>query len=103
MIKLFHFTIDHFLLLPIGGLVAIVWANTGPESYFTSAHNFAFVVNEVGMALFFALVAQEVVEEVIPGGALHTWRRWTLPPRSGAPARSGRSRRGCAPTWSSST
>jgi NhaA family Na+:H+ antiporter len=79
MIKLFHFTIDHFLLLPIGGLVAIVWANTGPESYFTSAHNFAFVVNEVGMALFFALVAQEVVEEVIPGGALHTWRRWTLP------------------------
>ena len=79
MIKLFHFTIDHFLLLPIGGLVAIVWANTGPESYFTSAHNFAFVVNEIGMALFFALVAQEVVEAVMPGGALHTWRRWTLP------------------------
>jgi NhaA family Na+:H+ antiporter len=79
MIKLFRFTIDHFLLLPIGGLVAIVWANAAPESYFTWTHNFRFVVNEIGMALFFALVAQEVVEEVMPGGALHTWRRWTLP------------------------
>jgi NhaA family Na+:H+ antiporter len=79
MIKLLQFTIDHFLLLPIGGLVAIIWANTRPESYFTIAHNLAFIVNDVGMALFFALIAQEVVEEVLPGGALHTWRRWTLP------------------------
>lgn len=79
MVKLLRFTVDHFLLVPIGGLIAIVWANAGPASYFTWAHNLAFVVNEIGMALFFALVAQEVVEEVIPGGALHTWRRWTLP------------------------
>jgi NhaA family Na+:H+ antiporter len=76
---LFHFTVDHFLLLPIGGLIALVWANTRPESYFTFAHGLSFVVNEVGMAVFFALIAQEVVEEVVPGGALHTWRRWTLP------------------------
>ena len=76
---LFHFTIDHFLLLPIGGLIAIIWANTWPERYFTVAHDLAFIVNEIGMALFFALIAQEVVEEVMPGGALHTWRRWTLP------------------------
>ena len=76
---LFRFTIDHFLLLPIGGLMAIVWANTRPESYFTVAHDLAFVVNEIGMALFFALITQEVVEEVMPGGALHTWRRWAMP------------------------
>ena len=31
----FHFTIEHFLLLPIGGLIALIWANTRPESYFT--------------------------------------------------------------------
>src|SRR3989338_876382 len=74
-----RFTIDHFLLLPIGGLLALVWANTAPESYFTAAHRLSFAVNEIGMALFFALIAQEVYEEVIPGGALHTWRRWTLP------------------------
>jgi NhaA family Na+:H+ antiporter len=76
---LFHFTIEHFLLLPIGGGIAIVWANTRPESYFTLAHALSFVVNEVGMALFFALITQEIVEEVMPGGALHTWKRWTLP------------------------
>jgi NhaA family Na+:H+ antiporter len=76
---LFHFTVEHFLLLPIGGLIALGWANTRPESYFTFAHSLSFVVNEVGMALFFALITQEIVEEVMPGGALHTWRRWTLP------------------------
>jgi len=76
---LFHFTIEHFLLLPIGGLIALVWANLRPESYFTLSHNLSFVVNEIGMALFFALITQEIVEELMPGGALHTWKRWTLP------------------------
>ena len=76
---LVHFTIEHFLLLPIGGLLALIWANTRPESYFTLTHTLSFVVNEIGMALFFALITQEIVEELMPGGALHTWRRWTLP------------------------
>ena len=77
--SIWQFTIDHFLLLPIGGLLALVWANTAAESYFTVAHRLSFAVNEIGMVLFFALIAQEVYEEVMPGGALHTWRRWTLP------------------------
>ena len=76
---LFRFTLDHFLLLPLGGLIALIWANTRPESYFTLAQDAAFVVNEIGMALFFALITQEIVEELMPGGALHTWKRWTLP------------------------
>ena len=76
---LFRFTLDHFLLLPLGGLIALIWANTRPESYFTLTHNLAFVVNEIGMALFFAMITQEIVEELVPGGALHTWKRWTLP------------------------
>lgn len=76
---LFHFTIEHFLLLPLGGLIALAWANTRPESYFTTAYALSFVVNEIGMALFFALITQEIVEEIMPGGALHTWRHWTLP------------------------
>ena len=70
---------DRFLLLPIGAAIALVWANTGPESYFTFAHMLAFPVNEIGMALFFALITQEIVEAVMPGGALHSWRRWGLP------------------------
>jgi len=70
---------DRFLLLPIGAGIALVWANTRPESYFTFAQKLAFPVNEIGMAFFFALITQEIVEAVMPGGALHSWRRWGLP------------------------
>ena len=71
--------IDHYLALPLGGVIALLWANTLPESYFTMAHRLAFPVNEIGMALFFGLVTQEVVEATLPGSALHTSRRWLLP------------------------
>jgi NhaA family Na+:H+ antiporter len=70
---------DRFLLLPLGALIALVWANTAAESYFQMAQRLSFAVNEIGMAFFFALMAQEVTEAVMPGGALHSWRRWTLP------------------------
>lgn len=76
---LVHLVVDRFLLLPIGALIALVWANTSADSYFTFSHALAFPVNEIGMTLFFALIAQEIVEAVMPGGALHTWRRWGMP------------------------
>jgi len=75
----FQFVIDRFLLLPIGVGIAIVWANTFAESYFRMSHALSFVVNEVGMAFFLALISQEVLEAVMPGGALHSWRRWGMP------------------------
>jgi NhaA family Na+:H+ antiporter len=81
-----RYAVDHFLLLPIGGLIGLVWANTGPESYFTAARVLAFPVNEIGMALFFALMTQEVVEATMPHGTLHTWRKWTLPVAAAAGA-----------------
>jgi NhaA family Na+:H+ antiporter len=87
--ELLQFATDHFLLLPIGGLIALVWANTAPESYFSLAQELRFVVNDIGMALFFALIAQEIFEAVMPGGALHTWRRWTLPIIAAAGATGG--------------
>jgi NhaA family Na+:H+ antiporter len=74
-----RFLVDRFLLLPIGAAIALVWANVAGESYFRFAHALSFPVNEIGMALFLALIAQEVREAVMPGGALHTWRRWGLP------------------------
>jgi Na+/H+ antiporter NhaA len=73
-----HF-FDRFLLLPIGAVIALVWANSAPESYFLFAQKISFFVNEIGMAFFFALATQEIVEAVMPGGALHSWRRWGLP------------------------
>jgi NhaA family Na+:H+ antiporter len=60
-------------------LVALVWANTAGVSYFRVAHALRFVVNDVGMAFFVALVTEEAIEAVKPGGALYPWRRTLLP------------------------
>src|SRR5262249_35832236 len=76
--RLVRTVFDRFLLMPIGALIALIWANTASESYFVFAHRLSFAVNEIGMAFFFALMAQEVAEAVMPGGALQTWRRWSL-------------------------
>jgi NhaA family Na+:H+ antiporter len=70
--------IDRSFLLPLGAAIALVWANTASESYFRFAHGLAFPVNEIGMSLFLGLVAQEAFEAMMPGGVLHTWRRWGM-------------------------
>jgi NhaA family Na+:H+ antiporter len=70
---------DRFLLVPIGAVIALLWANAASESYFRFAQALAFPVNEIAMALFLALIAQEAFEAAMPGGALHTWRHWTMP------------------------
>ena len=71
--------IDSFLLLPIGMLAAVVWANTAGVSYFRFAHALRFIVNDIGMVFFVGLVTEEALEAVMPGGALHRWRRTLLP------------------------
>jgi NhaA family Na+:H+ antiporter len=71
--------IDYLLALPVGCLIALVWANTAAESYFTFSNKASFAVNEIGMAFFFGLIAKEVSEATVPGGALHTWRRVVMP------------------------
>jgi NhaA family Na+:H+ antiporter len=75
----FAFVVDHFLLLPIGVLIALAWANTAGESYFRFAHALRFSVNDIGMVFFVGLVTEEVLEAVMPGGALYRWRRTLLP------------------------
>src|SRR6185503_10929479 len=78
-VRAFRFVLNRFLLLPLGALVALVWANTEPEGYFRLSQALAFPVNEIGMTFFLALMAQEVFEALMPGGALHSWRHWSLP------------------------
>ena len=73
------FVVDHFLLLPIGVLIALAWANTAGESYFRFAHALRFSVNDIGMAFFVGLITEEALEAVMPGGALYRWRRTLLP------------------------
>jgi NhaA family Na+:H+ antiporter len=74
-----RFVSEHLLLLPIGAVIAMVWVNVLPESYYAFSYAIAFAVNEVAMVLFFALVAKEVVEATAPGGVLHTVRRTIVP------------------------
>jgi len=77
--RLSLFAAEHLLLLPLGAAIALVWANTGPESYFRFSYAAAFVVNDVAMVFFFGLMTKEVVQATAPGGVLHPWRRALLP------------------------
>ncbi|HEX4914919.1 MAG TPA: Na+/H+ antiporter NhaA [Vicinamibacterales bacterium] len=77
--RLFRAALDRFLLLPLGAAIALIWANTEPETYFRFARQWAFAVNEIAMAFFLALIAQELHEALMPGGALAKWRHRTLP------------------------
>jgi NhaA family Na+:H+ antiporter len=79
VVRVVRFVLDRFLLLPIGAAIALVWANTEPEGYFRFAHALAFPVNEIAMAFFLALIAQELFEALMRGGALHAWQHRALP------------------------
>jgi NhaA family Na+:H+ antiporter len=77
--RLWHFATEYLLLLPVGAVIALVWANTRPESYFRTAFSIEFLVNDVAMVLFFGLIMKEVAEATAPGGVLHPRRRALLP------------------------
>ena len=79
MPRLWHFAAEYLLLLPLGAVIALVWANAAPESYFPATFTVEFLVNDVLMVLFFGLIMKEVVEATAPGGVLHPWQRATLP------------------------
>lgn len=79
MPRLWHFVSEYLLVLPAGAVIALIWANTWPESYFRMSLGIEFLVNDVLMVLFFGLVMKEVVEATVPGGVLHPWRRAALP------------------------
>jgi Na+:H+ antiporter, NhaA family len=53
--------------------------HTAAESYFRFAHALRFSVNDIGMVFFIGLITEEVLEAVMPGGALYRWRRTLLP------------------------
>jgi NhaA family Na+:H+ antiporter len=74
-----RFAVEHLLLLPAGVLIALAWVNLAPESYYRTTFAIAFVVNDIAIAFFFALITKEIVEATAPGGVLHPWRRGLLP------------------------
>jgi Na+:H+ antiporter, NhaA family len=77
--RVIHFVLDNSLLLVAGTVAAVVWANVDIGSYDRIAHPLHFVVNDIGMAFFFALAAKEVFEATLPGGALASPRRALSP------------------------
>ena len=77
--RLSWFALEHLFMLPLGALIALIWVNSEPESYYRFTYPIAFAVNDVAMAFFFALMTKEVVEATAPGGVLHPWRRALLP------------------------
>ena len=79
MRRVLRFIVAHYLVVPVGVAMALVWASTSPVSYFRFAEALSFAVNDIGLAFAFAFLAQEVVEATLPGGTLHPWRRAALP------------------------
>jgi Na+:H+ antiporter, NhaA family len=84
VIRAWRFALEHYLVLPLGAGIAMVWANVDGGSYFRVTQALAFAVNDVGMAFALAYLAQEVVEAALPGGTLHPWRRSIVPVIAGA-------------------
>lgn len=81
--KAVAFVLDNSLLLLLGTLAAVIWANVDQATYDPIAHALHFWVNDVGMAFFFALAAKEVFEATLPGGALAS-RREAISPLAAA-------------------
>jgi Na+:H+ antiporter, NhaA family len=71
--------IDNSLLLLAGTVAALVWENLAPASYRSFSETLRFAVNDVGMVFFFALAVKEIVESMLPGGALESPREAAVP------------------------
>jgi NhaA family Na+:H+ antiporter len=77
--RFFWFLVENSLLLLIGAVVALAWANLDLASYSTLTRALRFAVNDIGMVFFFAIAAKEVFEATLPGGSLSSVRRAALP------------------------
>lgn len=77
--EIFAFLFENSLLLLIGAVAGLIWANVNLESYGRATHALEFIVNDVGMVFFFGLAAKEVYEAMLPGGPLSSPREGAVP------------------------
>lgn len=74
------FILDNSLLLVLGTVTALVWANVDHHSYEQFTHGpLHFAVNDIAMVFFFALAAKEIIEARLPGGPLASTREAAVP------------------------
>jgi len=71
--------VNSTVALPLGCVAALAWANIAPEPYYRFSHTVDFIVDDIGLALFFGVMTKQVVEETLRGGVLHSWRSALLP------------------------
>jgi Na+:H+ antiporter, NhaA family len=77
--RLARFVFENSILLLVGTVAAVVWANVDAAGYDHETHRLHFWVNDVGMVFFFALAAKEVFEATFPGGPLASLRQAASP------------------------
>ena len=74
-----HHTYQHFVHFDLANLFGVAESHghdAGPHHSATTIH---FLVNDVLMALFFAIAAKEVWEAVLPGGSLSNLKKAATP------------------------
>ena len=76
---LWALTLKNSLLLAVGTVAGLVWANVAHPSYQRFADSLHFAINDVGMVFFFALAVKEIIEATLPGGALESPREAAVP------------------------
>lgn len=78
--RFWAFTVDNSILLVVGTVTALIWANLDLHSYEALTHGpLHFLVNDVGMVFFFALATKEIIEAQLPGGPLASPREAAVP------------------------
>ena len=98
-----RFLLENSLFLIFGAIAGLIWANVNPESYAHLLHleilennlfydhalnalhpdkhvlTLHYLVNDIGMALFFAIAGKEVWEATLPGGPLNDPKKAATP------------------------
>lgn len=77
--KALEFAVENSLLMVLGTMAALIWANVDPAGYEGAVDPLHFAVNDIGMVFFFGLAMKEIIEATAPGGALHSFRRASVP------------------------
>lgn len=77
--RVLQFLLDNSLLLLVGAVAGLLWANVDPGGYARFTDRTHFPVNHVAMVFFFGLVAKEVYEATLPGGPLAEPRQAAMP------------------------
>lgn len=84
--KTINYLQEFSIPLIAGVVIALIWANTSPESYHRFVENeifgtftFHFLANDIFMVFFFAIATVEITQSLLPGGDLNPLKRAVNP------------------------